>query len=41
MPKHKTEDYKLSAVKYYLRNNFSIGNMVCFCNFILFLCCKR
>ena len=24
MPKHKTEDYKLSAVKYYLKNNFSM-----------------
>ena len=24
MPKHKTEDYKLSAVKYYLRNDFSM-----------------
>jgi hypothetical protein len=22
--KHKTEDYKLSAVKYYLSNNFSL-----------------
>ena len=24
MPKHKTEDYKLSAVKYYLKNDFSM-----------------
>ena len=24
MPKHKTEDYKLSAVKNYLKNNFSM-----------------
>ena len=22
MPKHKTEDYKLSAIKYYLKNDF-------------------
>ena len=24
MPTHKTEDYKLSAVKYYLKNDFSM-----------------
>ena len=24
MPKHKSEDYKLSSVKYYLNNNFSM-----------------
>jgi hypothetical protein len=24
--KHKTEDYKLSAVKYYLSNSFSLEN---------------
>lgn len=24
MPKHKTEDYKLSAIKYYLKNDFSM-----------------
>ena len=29
MPKHKTEDYKLSAVKYYLKNNFSM-DYVCY-----------
>jgi hypothetical protein len=25
MPKHKTEDYKLSVVKYYLKNDFSMN----------------
>ena len=24
MPKHKAEDYKFSAVKYYLKNDFSM-----------------
>ena len=24
MPKHKSEDYKISAVKYYLKNDFSM-----------------
>lgn len=27
MTKHKTEDYKLSAVNYYLTNNVSMDNI--------------
>ena len=27
MSKHKSEDYKLSAVKYYLNNNVSLNNV--------------
>ena len=34
--KHKTEDYKLSAVKYYLSNNFSLDYV---CN--IFDCKKQ
>jgi len=36
MPKHKTEDYKLSAVKYYLKNDFSMEYV---CN--IFECKKQ
>ncbi len=27
MPKHRSEDYKLSAVKYYINNNVSLDNV--------------
>ena len=27
MPKHKSEDYRLSAVKYYLNNDTSLHNV--------------
>ena len=29
MPKHKSEDYKISSVKYYLKNDFSM-DYVCY-----------
>ena len=36
MPKHKSEDYKISAVKYYLKNDFSMDLM-----YVIFLNVKR
>jgi hypothetical protein len=36
MSKHKSEDYKLSAVKYYLNNDVSLDNE---CN--IFDCLKK
>ena len=36
MPKHHTEDYKLIAVKYYLKNNTTYKNV---CD--IFMCSER
>ena len=36
MPKHHTEDYKLTAVKYYLKNNTTYKNV---CD--IFMCSER
>ena len=33
MTKHKSEDYKISAVKYYLKNNVSLDNVSKIFNF--------
>lgn len=38
MSKHKSEDYKLSAVKYYLNNQVSLDH-ICKINFSCFLVC--
>jgi hypothetical protein len=35
--KHKTEDYKLSAVKYYLSNRFSLDYVM----YVIFLVVKK
>ena len=35
--KHKTEDYKLSAVKYYLSNSFSLDYVM----YVIFLVVKK
>jgi len=35
--KHKTEDYKLSAVKYYLSNSFSLDYVM----YVIFLVVKN
>ena len=36
MPKHHTEDYKLTVVKYYLKNNTTYKNV---CD--IFMCSER
>ena len=36
MPKHHTEDYKLTTVKYYLKNNTTYKNV---CD--IFMCSER